>query len=216
MPSGCDSVIGWPEQLGGRTATDGEQMMEGIRRQLEQALEKGCLVALYRDPVDWSRCQVGFVDGVASDAVRLRSVTSRGDVIGYEVHSLPAIKGVGLDDGAHDYLDRVSRLVGMRQRIVSDTEPCSCGIGDSLREAMASRRIVTVIYSYGEGDALCGVVHAMTEGTVGIRTVDQFGEDDGLVTASLDGVTAVYYGTEDEQILDYLRASYAASDEGER
>lgn len=190
--------------------------MEAMRRQLERAIDTGCLVALYRDSEDWSKCQVGFVDEVTSDAVRIRSVTSRGDVIGYEVHSLSAIKGVGLDDGAHDYLDKISRLVGMRRRIVSDDNACSCGIGDSLRDAMANRRIVTVIYSHGEGDALCGLVRAMTEDTVSVQTVDQFGEDDGLVTASLDGVTAVYYGTEDEGILDYLRASYAASDEVER
>ena len=187
--------------------------MDAIRRQLEQALDKGCLVALYRDPTDWSKCQVGFVDEVTSDAVRLRSVTSRGDVIGYEVHGISAIKGVGLNDGTHDYLDKVSRLIGMRGRITSGAEPCSCSIRDSLREAMANQRIVTVIYSQGEGDALCGLVRAMAENTVSMQTVDQFGEDNGLVTASLDGVTAVYYGTEDEQILDYLRASYAASDE---
>ena len=190
--------------------------MDAIRRRLELALDTGCLVALYRDPEDWSKCLVGFVDEVAPDAVRIRSVTSRGDVIGYEVHSLSAIKGVGLDDGAHDYLDKVSRLVRMHRRVVSDAEACSCGIEDSLREAMANRRIVTVIYSHGEGDALCGVVRVMTEGSVSVQTVDQFGEDDGLVTASLDGVTAVHYGTEDEEILEYLRASYAASDEAER
>ena len=190
--------------------------MDAIRRQLEHALDTGCLVALYRDSEDWSKCQVGFVGEVTSNAVRIRSVTSRGDVIGYEVHRLAAIKGVGLDDGAHDYLDKVSRLVGMQRRIVSDAEACSCGIEDSLREAMANRRIVTVIYSYGEGDALCGVVRAMTEGTVSMQTVDQFGENDGVITASLDGVTAVYYGTEDEEILDYLRASYASSAESER
>lgn len=190
--------------------------MNAIRRQLEKALDNGCLVALYRDPTDWSKCQVGFVDEVTSDAVRIRSVTSRGDVIGYEVHGLSAIKGVSLDDGAHDYLDKVSRLIGMRGRITSGPEPCSCSIRDSLRDAMANNRIVTVIYSQGEGDALCGLMRAMTESTVVMQTVDQFGEDDGLVTASLDGVTAVHYGTEDEQILDYLRASYAASDEVER
>ena len=189
--------------------------MRAIRLQLEKALDKGCLVALYRNPADWSKCQVGFVDEVTSDAVRLRSATCRGDVIGYEVHDLSAIKGVGLDDGTHDYLDKVSRLTRMRGQITSGAEPCSCSIRDSLRDAMANNRIVTVIYSPSEGDALCGLVRAMAESAFSMQTVDQFGEDDGLVTASLDGVTAVYYGTEDEQILDYLRASYAASDEVE-
>ena len=41
-----------------------------------------------------------------------------------------------------------------------------------------------------------------------IQTVDQYGEDDTVLTIPISGITVVHYGTEAEQIRDYLRASY--------
>ena len=78
---------------------------------------------------------------------------------------------------------------------------------------MHRQRVVKIVRAYGDGDALCGVVRAMTDDTMSIQTVDQYGEDAGLATVPMSGIVSVHLGTEDEQILDYLRESYARDPE---
>ena len=129
--------------------------------------------------------------------------------MGFEVHLLTSIVGVMSDDGDNDYLDKISRLA-MRRGEFSDVPPLPHGgLAATLREAMRRQRVVKIVRAYGEGDALCGIVRAMTDDTMSVQTVDQYGEDGGLATVLVRGVASVHLGTEEEQILDYLRESYA-------
>ena len=91
-------------------------MAEGIRKQLETALRDGTLVEVHHDPNDWQLCEVGYVDAIFEDSVRIRSVMTRGETMGFEVHLLAAIVGVMTDDGDNDYLDKIARLTTRRGR----------------------------------------------------------------------------------------------------
>ena len=186
-------------------------MPKPILNALTEALQKRCLVALHRNPTDWDVCDVGYVVAADVESVTLASVTSRGDVIGFEVYSLDVVVGVALDDGESDYLDKISRLVKGRRKDIFREVPCwtKRGIAGTLMEAMVRRRIVTIGYTPEDVSSPSGLVRAMTEDSVSIQTVDQYGEDDTVLTVSLSSITAVHYGTEDEQIRDYLRASYS-------
>ena len=187
-------------------------MNETIRNQLAQALAKGCLVQIHRNPKDWGRFHVGYVDAIDEESVRIRSVSVRGDVLGFEVYAISAVTGVVLNDGDNDYLDKVSRLVRGRE-VFRDVAPWQGpGIRGTLEEAMRVQRIVTLGRTHDEKESPCGLVRAMTDDAVSIQLVDQYGEDNGIATVPIEGINAVHVGTEDEQILDFLRASYADDD----
>lgn len=184
-----------------------------LEERLLTALQQGCLVELHRDPEDWSRCQVGYVDAVADGSVRIRSVTPQGDVLGYEVYALRVVVGVVLDDGKCDYLGKIARVVGKRSQIFQEVESWpKSGIRGALREALERQCVVTVGRTHADKESLCGLIRAMADDSVSIQLVDQYGEDDSLATVAIKGITAVHFGTEDEQLLDYLRASYASED----
>lgn len=179
-----------------------------IRNRLTEALVKGCLVQIHRNPKDWGEFQVGYVETVDRECVRIRSVSVRGNVLGFEIYAISAVTGVVLDDGDNDYLDKLARLVRGRN-VFRDVAPWdSAGIRGTLEEAMRRQCIVTIGRNHGEDESPCGLVRAMTDDSVSIQMVDQYGEDDGVATIPLEGINAVHFGTEDEQLLDYLRASY--------
>lgn len=185
-----------------------------IREQLADALVKQCLVQIHRNPKDWGRFQVGYVDAIDGESVRIRSVSDRGRVLGFEVYALEAVTGVVLDDGANDYLDKLSRLVrGRRDMYRKVSSWRQSGIRGALEEAMRRQRIVSIGRAHDEEESPCGIVRAMTDDAVSVQLVDQYGEDDGLATIPIEGINAVHFGTEDEQVLDFLRGSYADDDE---
>ena len=175
-----------------------------------EARQKGCLIELHRNPSDWDVFDVGYVTAVDAEAVALATVTTRGDVIGFEVYSLAVVVGVALDDGESDYLDKISRLVkGGRENIFHEVPRWTeTSIAGTLMEAMRRRKMITLGWSNEDVANPTGLVRAMTEDSVSIQTVDQYGEDDTVLTIPISGITVVHYGTEAEQIRDYLRASY--------
>lgn len=188
-------------------------MSGSIRGQLAEALARGCLVEIHRNPKDWGKFQAGYVDSIDDDSVRIRSVSPRGEVLGFEVYALEAVTGVVLNDGDNDYLDKLSRLVRGGRDVYRKVSPWEeAGIRGALEEAMRRQRIVTLGRAHDELQSPCGLVRAMTDDAVSIQLVDQYGEDDGIATIPIEGINTVHFGTEDEQILDYLRSSYAADE----
>lgn len=188
-------------------------MNDSIRDRLFEARAKGCLVQIHRNPKDWGRFQAGFVDAVDGESVRIRSVSLRGEVLGFEVYALSAVTGVVLDEGDNDYLDKLSRLVRGGRNVYRDVARWrQIGIPGALEEAMRRQCIVSLGREHDEEESPCGLVRAMTDDAVSIQLVDQYGEDDGIATIPIKGINTVHFGTEDEQILDYLRRSYAADE----
>ena len=59
------------------------RMNMSIRNRLTEALVKGCLVQIHRNPKDWGEFQVGYVETVDRECVRIRSVSVRGNVLGF-------------------------------------------------------------------------------------------------------------------------------------
>ena len=185
--------------------------MTSIKAVLEEARKEGRLVSLHEDPSNWDRCCVGFVDAMSNSHVRLRSVTTRGTEGGFEIRPLASIAGVEQEDEDNDYLGKIRRLMSFGG--AKSVESWCMGndpIRDALRRSMDTGQIVSVWGDANEGFVLCGIVTLLSDDSAVVRTVDQYGEDDGAATVRLSSIRAIDYATEEEQIKQFLRESYAA------
>ena len=72
---------------------------------------------------------------------------------------------------------------------------------------MKTNRIVSVWGKARDGFALCGIVTLLGDDSAAIRTVDQYGENDGMATVKLASIRGIDYATADEQAKQFLRNS---------
>ncbi len=166
-------------------------------------------MSLHDDPSDWDRCSVGFVDAVTDTHVRLRSITTHGAEAGFEIRPLASITGVEQEDEDNDYLDKIRRLLAFDgpKRV----RPWPMGddpIRDALHASMKSGQIISVWGHASDGFVLCGIVTMLGDDSAVIRTVDQYGENDGMATVRLDTIRGIDFATAEEQVKQFLRQSY--------
>lgn len=162
---------------------------------LEQALREERLVAVSTNPDDPDVCSVGYIDALTSTHYRLRSVTSRGCVLGYELRRIEDVVEVALDG---PYLRRVQALMN-NPGAIADVEPPGTDdlVRDMVQAARDARRAVTV-FRVGEHEGVTAHVTAVTDLRVTIQALDSFGDYEDTVPIPWRDISGI--GTHEEQI----------------
>ena len=148
-------------------------------------------------------CSVGYVDAVTRTHVRLRSVTTHGREVGYEVRPVGDVFEVD-EDGP--YMERVEALVNAGGAAFTDVERPRGGtdlVKEAVEAARDAQRFVTLHLPTRDDDAT-GRVVATTDLRVSLRTVDRFGRPGEVLAVPWRDIDSVDYGTEEEQITEFL------------
>ena len=161
---------------------------------LEEALVEERLVSVHMNPDDPDACSVGYVDAMTNTHFRLRSVTTTGRRLGYEIRRIDDVLNVESDS---PYLDRV-RVLGEAEPFVDVESPDTRdSIRDTVEAARNSCNPITV-FCVHENDGITGFVAATTDLRVTIRMIDSFGRDDGICSIPWRDIDGLDYGTEEE------------------
>lgn len=175
-----------------------------IVQQLTEALASNCLVSVHSNPNDPDACSVGYVDTVTSIHVRLRSVTPRGQVMGYEVRRLEDVHKVETDG---PYERRVAKLVSGDGQVFSDARAALGRCGDLITDMVETARDgghVVTLFLPSHDDDVTGYVTMTTDLRVTVSPIHRFGADMEAKSIPWRDVQGVDFETEEEQIRRFI------------
>ena len=134
------------------------------------------------------------MDAITNTHFRLRSVTTSGRRLGYEIRRIDDVLNVELDS---PYLDRVKMLEEAEPFVDVESPDTHDFIRDTVEAARNSRNPITV-FRVHENDGITGFVTATTDLRVTIRMIDRFGQDEGVCSVPWRDIDRLDYGTEEE------------------
>jgi hypothetical protein len=190
-------------------------MQDDVRAILERAAREHRPVAVYTNQGDPTKFSVGYVDRLSRTQVRLRSLSPDGDDDGYEIRDLSGIHKVELDGR---YERKVAFLNASRGEIFREIELATGPAnGDlvvsTLREAKA-KQLPVVLWTADEAQGVGGFVHGLTRSAVTLQSINDFGEEDGLVTLSLHAIADMDCNSRAGQKLTFLYRKWKGSGRG--
>lgn len=167
---------------------------------LEEALEKERLVSVHTNPDDPDACSVGYVDALTTTHLRLRSVTTTGRRLGYEIRRIADVLEVETDS---PYLARVRKLESAEPFVDVEAPDTGNFIRDAVEAAQRSGAPIT-LFRIQDDEGITGHVAATTDLRVTIRVIDRFGNDEGVESIPWRDIDGLDYGTEEEQARGFL------------
>lgn len=175
-----------------------------IKNTLKEAKLKQELVSVYTDPDDWTSFSLGYVDLITDDHIRLRSVSKKGASAGYEIRSFSEISKIEIGG---KYEKKISVLVKNQGKIFNEIKPQKSPSGDlildSLRQSL-EESVILVVWGGDPNECLAGYVEKLESNMVSLRLVDDFGEEDGIATISIEDITSLDFNTSEAQMRKFL------------
>lgn len=166
-----------------------------IRDAMRSALQSRQIVSIHTDKKDWSRCAVGFVDGISDLHVCLKSIGKDGCVGGFEVRRLEDIFRVDCDGL---YERKLLNLIDTAQISLPASLGGSSDLVLDVLGIAKQQELVVTIWGGDIDDSLVGFVHEVNDEAVRISVVDEFGCADGYSWLSLEEIGALDAGTAPE------------------
>ena len=170
-----------------------------------QRIEKGKeLIAVYSLSEKQEYFEVGLLIEMDEDTIMLESYASDGDYDGYLVIHIDDIYRI---EQGSKYLHAMN-LLRSPQRKGSICELSGHCVDDILQHVKASNRILTINLLERDGNKLTGYAHEINDNLIVIRTLNEYGEPDGLTTIYKEDCSVLACESKDDKRLERLNNSY--------
>lgn len=175
-----------------------------VKSTLRKAEEENRIVSVYVDSDDWSQYSVGYIDHVDDTHVCIRALSRHGEPAGYEVRLISEITKIEMDG---KYEKKIEKLSNNQGKIFSEVplklSTKSRIIRNSLEQSLKGSVVITV-WGQDAEDSLVGYVEKLESGSVSLRLIDEFGEDDGVAILQVSEISSLDFNTQSEQIRKFL------------
>lgn len=175
-----------------------------IKTTLERAKLSQSLVSVYYDSDDWSHFSVGYVDLVTASHVRLRAVSRYGEPAGFEIRELPEVCKV---EQGGKYEKKIEKLVRNKGQVFKEVGLKDYSASDLFRDALRQSledSVIIVVWGNDDDDSSTGYVEDLEAESFTLRLINQFGENDGFATMSIDEIICLDFNTRSEQMRKFL------------
>ena len=162
-------------------------MSREIRRELRNAAERKCLIALFYNPDDESACEVGLVSAISNTYVQIKAYNMFGEGDGYHVISISSIFNIstgGIYENKINFM--IQKDFGTLFEVI---EFAPVGRVDIVRHTLQQamkHRVITRFFNRRDSRLGIGFIETVSRDSVTISSVDEF-------VAVLDGVDVLLY-----------------------
>ncbi len=167
-----------------------------LRRIFTEAQQDGKIVSIHWGPHGEDLCAVGYVHTIGSAHVILKSTYSDGADGGYELRSFSDIHRI---DVGGQFERKVDFLVQHRGSVLREKElPERVKAASNLEEAiaaMAKMDMLVEVTTETEDDPHYGFVEAADADGVQLRSINNYGEEDGTVYLTLEKIECININT---------------------
>lgn len=170
-----------------------------------QRIEKGEeLIAVYSLPEKQEFFEVGFLIETDEETIMLESYASDGSADGYLVIHIDDIYRIEQDS---KYLHAMNQLRAP-QRQESMREFSGNCVDDIICHVQKNNRILTINLLERDGDKVTGYVQEINDDTIVLKTVNEYGEPDGLTTVYKEDCSVLACESADDIRLEKLSVLY--------
>jgi hypothetical protein len=172
---------------------------------LKYSEENNKVISIYTTLEDSEKFKCGIVNKLLSKEVIFNHILPNGQYDGYEVFEFSRISKVEKDT---KYNRKIEVLKNIYKVEFNDIEVIyDNGFLSLLQYAKNNNKIVSIeILNSGKIDAI-GYIANIDEEHCTLRSIDDYGNDDGIVSFEIVDITDLYCDTSDEVLLELLNDS---------
>ena len=177
---------------------------------LKEARESNQIVSIHSNPANQAVCTTGVVDYITDSMVRLKLISPGGEPDGYKVRLL---KNVFRIDVYSEYEKKIAFLNKNYNEILNEVklvDPIENNnlIYSTLKESK-QKKLIIVIWTDDEEDSIIGYIDDLNVETVKIVSINDYGQEDGIIILKIDEIREIDCNSYKCQILKYLNIKYS-------
>lgn len=175
-------------------------------RNINRLIDDKCVVSVFTDRDDKSKCSVGFIMGHDDLGVLLQCIDLNGEDDGLAWRFKNDIYRIDIEG---NYETRLKKLFYLKkQKIRKDLIDFSGTdlFNEILKYAMVNKKVIELLIdNYNRENLIVGLVKSFDENTLTINNLNDNGEDDGLSIVNLDEVINVNIDSKDGRDIMLLK-----------